>query len=92
MAVRRLEMVIRGRVQGVGFRFFTEAVAREMGLVGYVRNTRHGAVEVVAEGDEEALERFRARLMQGPPLAHVSGADVHMSEATGRYQDFRIRV
>ena len=91
MVQRRLEMDIHGRVQGVGFRWYAEGLARELGLTGYVRNMPHGDVEFVAEGDEERLERARSGLMRGPALARVSGADVRLDDATGEFSDFRIR-
>ena len=92
MTRRRLEMVIHGRVQGVGFRWFARDVACELGLVGYVRNTRRGDVEFVAEGEEEVLEEVRRRLMRGPGLARVSGAEANTSDATGDYVEFRISI
>ena len=63
--------VISGRVQGVGFRFFTEDQARAEHLAGYVRNLPDGRVEVVAEGEEESVLRFERALHRGPRLAVV---------------------
>ncbi|MGE3843059.1 MAG: acylphosphatase, partial [Vicinamibacterales bacterium] len=57
---------ITGRVQGVGFRFFTEAAAVREGIGGWVRNADDGAVEAFAEGDEEALLRFERAIRLGP--------------------------
>ena len=68
--------LISGRVQGVGFRYFTEATAAREGILGWVRNTPDGRVEVVAEGDAEALERFERRLRHGPRGARVERVDV----------------
>ena len=62
---------IQGRVQGVGFRFFAQDAAQELGLVGWVRNVPDGSVEAYAEGSKETLEAFIKRLCQGPPLAKV---------------------
>jgi acylphosphatase len=80
LAARRY--VITGRVQGVGFRFFTEAAAVREGLRGWVRNVADGSVEVVAEGDREALERFERLIGHGPPGARVDRFDV-TEEAPG---------
>ena len=65
--------IVTGQVQGVGFRFFAERIARELGVRGWVRNLRDGTVETVAEGDDDALVRFFDRLRQGPRGARVEG-------------------
>jgi acylphosphatase len=69
-------VVVRGRVQGVGFRFFAERAARELGVRGWVRNLPDGCVESVAEGDEGAVTAYIARLEQGPWGARVEGVEV----------------
>ena len=82
---------ISGRVQGVGFRFFTwEAAARE-GLTGFVRNLPDGLVEALAEGDREALERFEAAIGRGPAGARVHHVERDIGPATGAYHDFSIK-
>ena len=83
--------VIAGRVQGVGFRYFTEAPAAREGILGWVRNTGDGCVEVLAEGDAEALDRFEGRLRHGPPRAQVERVDVDDLIPTGRETGFRIK-
>jgi acylphosphatase len=70
--------LISGRVQGVGFRYFTHAVASREGLRGWVRNLPDGRVEAAAEGEHDALERFERRIRTGPPGARVS--DVQASD------------
>jgi acylphosphatase len=83
--------LVRGRVQGVGFRFFAfEAAARE-GLHGWVRNTPDGCVEVSAEGDREALERFEHHVRHGPPSARVDNVEVTDLGASGRDGGFEVR-
>ncbi len=57
---------VSGRVQGVGFRFFADRVARETGVTGWVRNLPDGTVETVVEGTEEAVSRYLERLRAGP--------------------------
>lgn len=64
---------IRGRVQGVGFRWWTRRTAEEMGLSGAVKNLRDGTVAVRVRGPEEVVETFRNRLEDGPPGARVEG-------------------
>jgi len=73
---------VRGRVQGVGFRYFVIRLGRSCGVRGAVRNEADGSVTAVAEGEEEALARFRAGLESGPPAARVTG--VEEREAAGR--------
>ena len=63
---------VRGRVQGVGFRFFAYRAAEENDLSGWVRNVDDDCVEVFAEGEEEDLEIFHQRLLKGTPFAYVT--------------------
>ncbi len=69
MSLRR--WIIRGRVQGVGFRWFVMREAERLKLGGYVTNLPDGSVEVVSQGPEEALERLEGQLRRGPSLARV---------------------
>ena len=66
---------VRGRVQGVGFRWFAVRAARAAGLSGWVRNLPDGTVEALAAGDEGAHSRFRAALASGPPAASVEAVE-----------------
>jgi acylphosphatase len=63
--------IVSGRVQGVGFRYFAQDAARREGLHGYVLNRDDGAVEAVAEGDAESIERFERALRRGPSRSRV---------------------
>ena len=74
MTARRA--VVRGVVQGVGFRFFAQRSARALGVRGWVRNRADGCVESVAEGDETAVAEYLARLERGPIGSRVEGVDV----------------
>jgi acylphosphatase len=69
--MRVLRYLIEGRVQGVGFRYFTRRSARRLGLEGFVRNLPDGSVEAVALGTDEALTAFEECLRQGPPGSRV---------------------
>ncbi|HEY1801652.1 MAG TPA: acylphosphatase [Terriglobales bacterium] len=71
--------VVRGRVQGVGFRWFVEREAHTLGIAGWVRNNSDGTVEILAMGSREQLSGLRSRLQQGPRAARVD--DVAESEA-----------
>lgn len=64
-------MVIRGRVQGVGYRLFTSRAARELGLTGYVRNLVDGSVETVLQGPAEKIDEMKKILARGPAFAKV---------------------
>jgi acylphosphatase len=71
--------VVRGRVQGVGFRWFVEREAHMLGIAGWVRNNADGSVEILAMGTRDQLLGLRSRLRQGPRAARVD--DVEESEA-----------
>ena len=90
-STRRLDAVVRGRVQGVGFRQSTEDQAHRLGLTGWVANRRDGSVAVVAEGPKPVLDRFLQWLHSGPAMAHVDGVDVFWAEATGEFRSFTVR-
>ena len=64
--------IVKGRVQGVGYRYFVLRCARERGLGGYARNLWDGDVEVLAQGSPEALDALEADLRRGPHAAHVA--------------------
>jgi acylphosphatase len=82
--------VVAGRVQGVGFRYFTHSAAAREGITGSVRNLDDGRVEVVAEGDADAVARFERSLRQGPIGARIDDVLVDLQPASGRFSDFRI--
>ncbi len=87
----RFELIIFGRVQGVGFRFFTEAEAIFHRIHGFVRNLPDGTVEVVAEGERENLEKFLRALEKGPPTGHVQNVVKNCSEARDEFKGFSIK-
>ena len=87
-----LHAVIRGRVQGVGFRDFVMTRASSLGLTGYVRNLSDGrSVEVVAEGPRVQLDRFIEQLREGPRGAQVQSLETHWGPVTGLHSDFGAR-
>lgn len=77
--VLRMHIVVRGRVQGVGFRYATVTEARRLGLAGWARNAPDGSVEILAEGRAAAVHDLIAWCRKGPPAARV--ASVHHTEA-----------
>jgi acylphosphatase len=78
--VSAARFMVRGRVQGVGFRWFVEREAHMLGVAGWVRNNADGSVEVMAQGSREQLASLRTKLRQGPRAARVD--DVEELEAT----------
>jgi acylphosphatase len=77
--IRRV--IIRGRVQGIGFRAWTEFTAIERGLEGWVRNRNDGAVEALFAGSAEAVAAMIEACLKGPPHAHVAGVDASDGQA-----------
>lgn len=82
--------VVGGRVQGVGFRMFAVDRASFEGLHGYVRNLADGRVEVVAEGDEESVDRLERALRRGPASANVESFEVEAIVPAGRATGFTV--
>ena len=82
--------LVRGRVQGVGFRYFALRQAEALGIAGFARNLPDGRVEVVAEGADEVLADFESRLSAGPGFARVEGVD-RAAVASRGDQGFHIR-
>jgi acylphosphatase len=92
-AVReRLDAFVRGRVQGVGFRYFALREAGYLGLDGYVANERDGSVHVVAEGPVSVLDELLERLREGPPASIVERVIERREPARGIGVGFRIAV
>ena len=83
-------MVISGMVQGVGFRYFVQHHARQLGLTGWVRNLPNGMVEITAEGNRDFVEDFIIHVRRGPHSAVVSKAEVTWKEPGGQFEGFDI--
>ena len=90
MGPERLHGVIKGDVQGVGFRFFLIRRAQALGLTGWVTNRDDGVVEFVAEGRRQDLEQLERAAREGPQPASVTAVEVNWSEATGDLSRFDI--
>jgi acylphosphatase len=87
---KRLELRIRGVVQGVAFRYHTRDEASRLGLTGWVRNLADGSVQVLAEGPRPALEELCAWCSHGPPAAEVDHVEQRWERATGELRRFFI--
>ena len=85
------EIVIEGRVHGVGYRTFVQRKAQQLGLAGYVMNMRNGSVRVRVEGVREAIEGLARELTKGPPLARVESLALAWRPPTGRFTTFVVR-
>ncbi len=88
---RRVHIVVRGQVQGVSFRVYTQRMARTLQLVGFVRNMGNGDVEIVAEGEADRLERMVEWARHGPPAAEVEEVRTEYTDPTDAFHDFTIR-
>jgi acylphosphatase len=82
--------LVRGRVQGVGFRWFVEREADILGIAGWVRNRTDGTVEVLAMGTRDQLSGLRSRLREGPRAARVDDVDESEAEPVKGLNSFRI--
>lgn len=90
-ATERLEAIVRGYVQGVGFRYFVVRRANELGLSGWTANEHDGTVHVVAEGSPAALDELTRHLHAGPPGANVERVEVNRLPSVGDLRGFAIR-
>jgi acylphosphatase len=88
--MERLHAVVRGDVQGVGFRYFVQRRAQQLGLTGWVRNNEDGSVELVAEGGRDQLEELKRALQEGPRMARVSRVETQWSNGTGNLRGFEL--
>lgn len=88
--MKKVHLLISGRVQGVFYRAFTKEVADSLGLKGWVRNLRDGRVEAEFEGDEDKISIAIERCKEGPPYAKVDNIEITWGEPEG-LTDFEIK-
>lgn len=91
LEVLRLEAIVRGRVQGVGFRWFVVSRANRLRLTGWTANEQDGSVRVVAEGSPQALDQLLEDLHAGPSGATVERVEANRMPAAGDLRGFNIR-
>jgi len=89
--IRRIHVIVTGRVQGVGYRFFVQQVAATHHLSGFIKNQGDGSVLLEAQGPETAIHKFLEILKTGPRLARVESIAVNWIEPVHDSQDFQIR-
>ena len=83
-------LLIKGRVQGVGFRFFALSWAEKLGLTGWIKNNYDGSVESEVEGDRSAVEEYIAQMKTGPRWSYVSDVQVEYKPYEGIYPRFDV--
>lgn len=90
MALKQLQLVVRGRVQGVYFRASAQREARRLGVSGWVKNRNDGSVEILAEGEETAIRELYGWAQKGPSAARVERVETRWRSYTGDHSEFRI--
>ena len=89
--MKRVHVIISGRVQGVFFRAETQRTAMDFNLTGWVKNTADGRVEAVFEGEDENVDKMLAWCRVGPPHARVEDVTVKVEPYTGEFRNFSIK-
>ena len=90
MANKRVQLMIRGRVTGVFFRAAAQREAKRLGVTGWVKNRNDASIEMLAEGEEDAIKEIVSWAQHGPSAARVENVDVRWRGYTGEFSDFRI--
>lgn len=90
MAQKRLQLIIRGRVQGVYFRASAKREAKRLGLTGWVKNRFDGSVEAILEGEENEIKDFLTWAQRGPSTARVDDVETRWRGYTGEFPNFTI--
>jgi acylphosphatase len=88
--IQARRFLVRGRVQGVGFRWFVEREAHMLGIAGWVRNNHDGSVEVLAQGTRDQLSGLHSRLREGPRVARIDSVEVSDESPASGLGSFRI--
>lgn len=90
MAIKSYRVVIKGIVQGVNFRNFTQLEAQRLGVNGYVRNTPNGHVEAFFEGEEEKIKEIIASIHVGPAYSKVKEVKLYEQDSLSNFKDFKV--
>lgn len=86
----QLMATVYGKVQGVGFRWWTAGIAKSLGLVGYAKNLDDGSVEIIAQGSRAAVEELLAELQSGDTAGRVDHLDADITQPVGSFKNFGI--
>lgn len=87
---KTMQILVSGKVQGVGFRNFVAAHAEALGLRGWVRNLRDGRVEILTDAEDETLENFRSQIEQGPRRSHVEEMNLNEVDVAIDGDEFKV--
>ena len=87
---KQIILKIYGKVQGVFFRDSSRMKARELNLLGWVRNEQDGTIKIITEGEDKDLQRFIEWCKYGPDNAEVEKVDIKWTEPTGQFDDFKV--
>ncbi len=88
--IQAVKIIVKGRVQGVGYRWYTREKARELGVNGYVRNLPNGDVEVWAEGEQQVVNELIYSLRQGPSWSQVTDVKIDEMTPQGNFNNFNV--
>ncbi|HHS49868.1 MAG TPA: acylphosphatase [candidate division Zixibacteria bacterium] len=88
--MKRVRIVVEGRVQGVGFRWFVQQTARTFDVLGWVKNNPNGTVEIVAEGKKASVDEFATAVKDGPISAMVTNFTISEEPPKDDFANFRI--
>ena len=89
--VKTYEVVLSGRVQGVGFRYFVESIAGKYDICGYVRNTYNNQVEIICQGEDEDIKNFIDEVKKGPTFSAVTDIKINEIDNSKKYSIFEIK-
>jgi acylphosphatase len=90
MAMEAVHMIVHGRVQGVGFRFFVREQATRLGVKGWVKNLPDGTVEIEAQGEKSQLEKLIDQVKQGPSFGNVDDININWKSPESSFSSFSI--
>lgn len=88
---KHVKLIVYGRVQGVGFRYFANELAKTLKLTGWVMNCQDGTVELRIEGDRKTIKSFISELERGNQFSHVDRIESEELYRLGEYHDFSVR-
>lgn len=92
MGKKRAEIIVKGKVQKVGYRAIVKNIANKLGVVGYIENLKNGDVRIVAEGDEEILSEFKSDLAINNPIIQVNELEIKYSAPVDEFDYFSINI